>query len=236
FVNGELNVRSRAGAGGDAQGSLLIAVFLVVSAERQDDPVVERSSQGRTFLFSDADHFAGNVVPANLFANGIQAGHEVFHDVHANYADRSGAIQIRIGDVAARDEIDIVQFRHLRSPGAQVGILQRIQAALHFYAAAQRGADFLARLAEIAHRFEIVVSEALALLEFEPVVNVGDDGRLLGKPKDVGAQAEDARGHVLVCAVDQTDDGDHRSHTNDHADQRQDAAQLVGPKAGGGDR
>src|SRR5207253_4559609 len=198
FVNGELNVRSRAGAGGDAQGSLLIAVFLVVSAERQDDPVVERSSQGRTFLFSDADHFAGNVVPANLFADGIQAGHEVFHDIHADHADWGSAIQIRIGDVAAGDEIYVVEFGHLGSPGAQVGVLQRIQAAFHFDATAERGADLLARLAEVAHSLEVVVSKALAFLEFEPVVHVGDDGRLLGKPENVGAQAEDARGDVLV--------------------------------------
>src|SRR5207244_5037345 len=98
------------------------------------------------------NHFTRDVVPANFFAHGIHAGHKVFHDIHANHTNRRSAIQIRIGNVTAGDEIDVVQFGHLGSPGAQVSILQRIQAALDLDAAAERGADFLAGLAEISDR------------------------------------------------------------------------------------
>ncbi len=82
--------------------------------------------------------------------------------------------------MAARDEIHVIQFGHLGSPGTQVGIFQRVEAALDLDAAAERGTDFLAGLAEIPHRLEIVIGKTLALLELEPVVNVGDDGRLFG--------------------------------------------------------
>ena len=138
--------------------------------------------------------------------------------------------------MTAGDQIHVVQFGHLRRPGAQVSVFERIQAAFHLHAAAQGGADFFAGFAEITHGFEIVIANALALLEFEPVVNVGNDGGLFGETEHIGAQTEDARGDVLVCAVDEADYGNDRGDTDNHADQRQDTAQLVCPETGGGDR
>ncbi len=52
--------------------------------------------------------------------------------------------KIGFGDVAAFDEIHVIEFRHLRSPGAKVGVFQGVQAAANFDASAEGGADFLA--------------------------------------------------------------------------------------------
>jgi len=70
-------------------------------------------------------------------------------------------------------------------------------------------------------------SNLLAFLEFEPFVDVGDDGRLAGETENIGAQAEDTRGDVLIGAVYQADDGDDCSHPDDHADQRENTAKFV---------
>ena len=80
----------------------------------------------------------------------------------------------------------------------------------------------------------VVVGDALALLEFEEVVDVGDDGRRLGDAENVGAEAEYSGGDVLVGAVNQADDGDDGGYANDHANEGQDAAQLVRPEAARG--
>jgi hypothetical protein len=78
-----------------------------------------------------------------------------------------------------------------------------------------------------------MTSHTFALLEGQPVVHIGNDGGLLGEAKDVGAKTEDARGHVLVRAVDEADEGDHGAAADDHTDERQDAAQLVRPQPWG---
>ncbi len=57
----------------------------------------------------------------------------------------------------------------------------------------------------------------LAFLKFEEVVDVGDDGGLLGQAENIGAEIEDFGGDVLVGAVDQADDGDDRGDADDHS-------------------
>src|SRR5207237_9114214 len=85
-----LNGGGRTRARGDAQRSLLVAILLVVGAQRQDDPVVQRISQRGAFLFSDADRLAGNVVPANLLSQRVDGRQQVFHNLCPNHEDPRG--------------------------------------------------------------------------------------------------------------------------------------------------
>ena len=197
-------------------------------------PVVERSAEGSAFFLADADDGASDVVPANFLADGIDAWEQVVHEIGANDADGRGGVEIGIGDVTAFDEVDIVEFRHQGSPGTQIGVLQRVQAAAGFDAAADGGADLLAGFAELADGVVIVESDALAFLKFKKVIYVGDDRRLLGEGEDISAKVEDFGGNVLVGAVDEADDGNDRSNPDDHSDERQDAAEFVSPQTGGG--
>ncbi len=179
FVDRILNFRGRSGAGSDAQGVLLRTIFLEISGERKNDPVVERSAERCALFFADADDGAGDVVPANFLADGIHAGEKIIHQIGADDADGRGGVEVGIGDVAAFDQVHVVEFGHLRGPGAQVGVFQRVQAAAGFHAAANGSADFLAGFAGVANGIVIVEGDALAFLEFQKVVNVGDDGGLL---------------------------------------------------------
>jgi hypothetical protein len=189
-------------AGGDAERVVLRAVFFAVGGERKDDPIVERGAEGGAFLLADADHLAGNIAPADFFSDRVHAGQQVFDEVIADDANRGGLLEVRFGYVAAGDEVDVVELGHLGRPGAEVGVFQRIQAALDLQTAAEGGADFLAGFAELADGLIVVVGDALALLKFEVVVDIGDDGGCFGYAKDIRAEAEDPGGDVLVGAVD----------------------------------
>ena len=118
FVDAFLYLCGGSGAHRDAQGILLIAVLLVVGAEGQDDPIVQRRAERGTLFFADADDLARCVVPADLFAERVDSGHEIFHQVLADDTDGGGALKVGFGDVAAGDQIDVVELGHLRSPGA----------------------------------------------------------------------------------------------------------------------
>jgi hypothetical protein len=81
----------------------------------------------------------------------------------------------------------------------------------------------------------VVVRDALAFLEFKEIVNVGDDGGLLGQSENVGAEVEDLGGHIRVSAVDQADHRNYGGNSDDHSNEREHAAELMRPEAGGGD-
>ena len=98
-----------------------------------------------------------------------------------------------------------------------------------------RSADFLTGFALFLDGFIVVPVKLFAFLKFEEVVDVGDDGGLIGDAENVRAEIEDLGGNVLIGAVDEADDGDDGGNADDHADKREDAAELVRPKAGGGD-
>jgi hypothetical protein len=180
-------------------------------------------------LFSSADYFTGIIVPANLFADRINARKKIFDQIISDHADGRSTAHVRFRHVTPGEQIDIVELRHLGRPGAEVGVLQRVHAALGFHPAAKRSTNFLAGLAKLAHCFVVIVGDLLAFLEFEPFVDVGNDGRLARQTENIGPQAEHARGDILIRAVDQADDGDDRRHSDDYADQREHAAEFVRP-------
>src|SRR5262249_21292877 len=104
--------------------------------------------------------------------------------------------------------------------GAKVGVFERVEAALGFDAATERRPNFFAGLAEVTNGFEVVVGEAFALLEFEPVLDVGDNGGRLRKAEDISPETENTGSHVLIGAVDEADDGDDGGDADNHADER----------------
>src|SRR3989442_16043833 len=122
-----------------------------------------------------------------------------------------------------------------RRPRAQIRVFHGIQAGFGLHAPAERGSHLFASLAEVADGLVIVPEDLLALLELHEVVHVGHDGWLLGQSENIRAEVKHFGGDVLVRAVDQADHGDHGGHADDHAEQREDAAQLVGPETRGGD-
>src|SRR5258708_268009 len=81
FIHGVLNLRCGTGARCDAQRILLRPVVLVIGGEGNDDPVVQGISQGGALLASIANHFARNIVPANLFSDRVDARHQVLYHV-----------------------------------------------------------------------------------------------------------------------------------------------------------
>src|SRR6266700_3058137 len=126
FIDADLKIGGGAGTNSDAKGILLIAIYLFIGAERQNDPVVQGGAERGAFFFPYADDLAGCVVPANLFANGIEPGHKVFDDIVADDADGSGIAKVGLGNVTPGDEIDVVKLGHLRRPSAVIGVLERV--------------------------------------------------------------------------------------------------------------
>src|SRR5262249_61239445 len=103
------------------------------------------------------------------------------------------------------------------------------ESALGSDPATERRPALFATVAATPDRLEILIRDSLALMKFNPVLNIGDDRRRFSQGKYVGAQAENACGDVLISTVDKADDGDDRSDSDDHADQRKGAAQLMRP-------
>ena len=235
FVHALLNPRGGCGPHHDAQRVLPRAVLFLIRGQRDDNPIVLRASERRAQLLSDAHDLAGNIVPFDFFFKWVHSRQEIFHEVPADYADGSGASEIGVRDVPSADEINVVEPRHLGGPRAQIGVFHGIQAGFGLHAASERGTDLLASLAKIANGLVIVPEDLLAFLELHEVVHVGHDGWLLGQAENIRAEVEDFGGHVLVRAVDQADHGDHGGDADDHAEQREDAAQLVRPETRGGD-
>src|SRR5271165_5699306 len=137
--------------------------------------------------------------------------------------------------MAALDEIHVIKLSHLWSPSTEVGVLEGVEAAANLDAAADGGAHVGAGFAEFMDGVVVLVSDAFAFLKFQEVVDVGNDGRLLGQGEDIGTQAEDLGGDVGVGPVDEADHGYYGGDADDHTDEREHAAKLVCPEAGSGD-
>jgi hypothetical protein len=67
-------------------------------------------------------------------------------------------------------------------------------------------------------------------VELEVLLRRENDARHLADLKHVRAVAQQLGAHVAVGTVYQRDDHDDGSHAHDHADEREDGAQFVGPQ------
>src|SRR5436305_475809 len=88
--------------------------------------------------------------------------------------------------------------------------------------------------AALADGVVIAPVDLLPLDRLEELLAAGDDAEL-GDDVDVRAEGEDLLADVVVETRDDRGDGDHRHHADDHAEQREKAAQLVRAQGGGGD-
>src|SRR4029077_263584 len=134
------------------------------------------------------------------------------------------------------DQVGVVETRHGGGPSAHTRVGNEVCAVAHLAVFLRDGsADILAGAAGGADAFLILEVKLAALLGLLVLVDVGDDGRAAVDEENVGAEVEDLFGDVAIEAVDDADDGDDGGDADDHAEERQDAAHLVRPEAGGGD-
>ena len=109
FVGGGFEPGSgRAGLDVDGEG-LLGAVGLLVGGEGDADEVILRGAEGAALLFDDADDGVGDTVGAELLAEGLDAGEEVFLDVGADDGDVGGVFFVGGSEIAALGDVEVLE-------------------------------------------------------------------------------------------------------------------------------
>src|SRR5436853_7933086 len=76
----------------------------------------------------------------------------------------------------------------------------------------------------------VVHSQILALLAFEKLVDVGDDGTDFADDENVSAEIKDLLCHVSIDAVDKRNHSDDSRYANHHSKQGEDRHPFIRPQ------
>jgi len=74
---------------------------------------VERSASDEPSFLPTPMTWHGTLFQRISFPTGSTPGRRFFDEIHSDGADRGGAGEVGVGDVAAFDEVYVVEFRHL---------------------------------------------------------------------------------------------------------------------------
>ena len=205
--------------------------LLQISGDRDRHVVVAALAQRGSLLLAHANDPVHLALDANLLAQRIHGGKKIVHDVGANHAHLRTVFLIVFVEHAAGGEIEIKNRRHRGSQPPYPGVGDGLLLVSYVPAGVDgRSPNHGAVLAGLEHRLVVLHGQVFALLAFEKLVNVGDDGSHFADDENISAQIEDLLRHVAVDSVDEGDHGDHGSHADHHAQQGQGRAKLVRPQ------
>src|SRR5579862_2306836 len=91
-------------------------------------------------------------------------------------------------------------------------------------------AERRAATAPLQNRLVVIEGDVFALLAFQKLVNIGNDGCSLINDEHVGAEIEDFLRHVPIDTADKSDYSDHGCHADHDSKQREDRTQLIRPE------
>ena len=230
LVAGELHLRGAvAGLGVDGEG-FRGAVGALEGGERHGDPVVLALAERLALLFAEANDGIGHAVDADLLADGVFALEEVFFDVRADEADVRGVVVVGLREAAAFDDVEVLHLGHEGGVAANLGVRAGLREVDDLADGRLERANLRAGRALGLHGAELLQRDDLALLVLQVLLVAGGESRFLRDGEDVRALVVDLGGNVDVRAVDQRDDGDDRRNADDHANEREHGAHLVGPE------
>ena len=221
----------RAGLDVDGEG-LLGAVGLLVGGEGDADEVILRGAEGAALLFDDADDGVGDAVGAELLAEGLDAGEEVFLDVGADDGDVGGVFFVGGSEVAALGDVEVLEGGHLPGEAADLRVGDGGGAADELAGDGLLGAGAGAAFAVFLDVFEVGVEDVFAFGVLLVVVGIGGERGGAGDGEGVGAVGGELGLDEEVGAVDEGDDGDDGRDADDDAEQGKHGAELVAPEGG----
>ena len=210
--------------------AILRAVILQKCREGNRDPVVHALAQHLALAFTHADQRVGRSADTNLLAQRIARAEHVIHNVAAHQGNVGAVRVLDFSERAPGGEIQIGKRGHRPGPAAHLGVGGGFGAVNHRPVGRSRRPHRYAGGAIGEDGFVIVEGDVFPLLEREILVH-GDEGlRHFADRHHVRAIGLDLAGHKPLGPVGQGDDRDHGCNPDDHAQQREDRAHLVGPQ------
>src|SRR5208337_4943499 len=199
--------------------------------DRHDRIVIQALAQRLAFAFADADHPIDPAVHTNFLVYGIHARHQFIHDVRPDDYDGGVVPHVDVVDDAPGGEVNIENRYHGGRHAADDGVGDGLLAILDIASiVTQPGSHPFAMLAGFEDGFVVLHGQVLALFTFEVFVDVGNGRGILENNENVGSEIENLRRDITVDAVDERDHGNHRGHSDHHAEQGKRRAQFVRPQ------
>ena len=208
------------------------AVVFLVGGEGHGDEVILRGAEGAALLFNDADDGVGDAIGAELLADGVGAGEEVFLDVGADESDVRGVLLVGVGEVAAGGDVEVLHDWGIWEvrPRIWASVMEAVPCT-SLPGDGLLGAHAVEAAGTVVADVLVVVKEQVfALGVLHVVVWIGGEGRGSGDGEGVGTVGGELGHDEEVGAVDEGDHGDDGRDANDDAEQREDTAELVGPE------
>jgi len=230
LVHGGLQLVADTSRFAEKRDARVHAILLQVDRDGYQDIVVAALAESRALLLADSDHLVGQAVHTDLFPDRVRAGEQIVDHVGANDGHARAGILVGVVEHAAARQVNIQNGRHRGRNATDGDTADRLQLVLHVSGAISLNRAYRGTIAaSLEHGAVVLHGQVLALHAFHVLIEVGDDGRHLTDNENVRPQIEDLLRHIAVDAVDEGNDGDDRRDADDHAQQREDRAQLIGP-------
>src|SRR2546427_1238252 len=197
FVNGGLQLRAdTVGLAGDPYAGMRAELFQI-SGDRDCHIIVTALPQRRTLLFANPNYAIDLAFYANFLVQGICARKKIVHNVGPNDGQIGTVGLIIIVKHAARSQIHIENGSHGRRQSSYPGVADGLLSIFDVTAGIEgRRPEHHAMPAFLEDGLIVVHSQILALLAFEKLVDVGDDGTDFTDDENVSAQIKDLLCHV----------------------------------------
>src|SRR4029077_2534302 len=131
------------------------------------------------------------------------------------------------GDEAALRGIQVADVGEIGSGAQHLDVFHGQVAALDLNVVILFGSNRGGKLHTLAQSLVILVGNQRTLLRFDPGIFAGDDAEAVDQ-ENVGTKIGDAIGDVEVEARDHAHDNDQGEDGENHAEEREEAAELVG--------
>src|ERR1035441_8185981 len=201
-------------------------------AQGNDGEVILALSERAADSFGDADDVEGKARHRNLFVEWIDVGKQLVHQILADYADPGVVLVVGVTDVAPLLDFFAADIGKAGSHRVQRDLVDHAALIARRWIGAElgHGADLLIPLQVVPQK--LVVCHANRLVA-PPCVEEGIEALCpleLVQHERVGAQVGNVLRNVEVHAVDHRHDHDQSGSGNHHAEQREEAAELVAPQ------
>ena len=210
------------GLAGDPYAGMRAELFQI-SGDRDCHIIVTALPQRRTLLFANPNYAIDLAFYANFLVQGICARKKIVHNVGPNDGHIGTVGLIIIVKHAARSQVHIENGSHGRRQSSYPGVADGLLSIFDVTAWIEgRRPEHHAMPAFLEDGLIVVHSQILALLAFEKLVDVGDDGTDFTDDENVSAQIKDLLCHVSIDAVDKGNHSDDGGYSNYHSEQGQD--------------
>src|SRR5208337_2487475 len=195
--------------------------------------VVLRLPESAAQRFGNSNHFVSVRLHTKGLSERIHSGEKLGGQIRSDEHDLGMVFLIRWRDETSLRGVKVANFGKVRSGAEHLDVFHGQIATFHLNEVILFRSHSRGELHAVAEAHIVVVINQRALLCFDPLILTGNDAEAVNE-KDVRAEIGNAIGHIHVEAGNYAHDGNEGGNCENHTQEREEAAELVGTEGAQG--